>query len=171
MERLMPSRVRQGAVLSGRAPKRARDKHRNAASVALVIAAVLPKEIPLLELDCEHDVRGRGHGEEEMGESHVRRRPEGDQKSQIERMSYNAVRKRRAKCYRRIRPADQRKPGLAQPEEIEMVDVESHRQHGGPPRRTQRPDSEPSMRAVDTPDNDAYGAPLPEQQQQRETRT
>jgi hypothetical protein len=60
-------------------------------------------------------------------------------KAEVQRMPDESVRQRSAEAHSRVRPANQRQPYLAQPEQIEMVDEERYRQDRRPSGGKQRP--------------------------------
>src|SRR5262245_45387837 len=80
-------------------------------------------QIALLELDGDQDVARRGDGEQKMRVGHRRRRPEGEEPANVERMAHQAVRARRSELQGRVFLAPQVQPHLTQAEEVEMVSI------------------------------------------------
>ena len=72
----------------GQAAGDTRHQHRNASAILLVARTQLGNQVAFLEPDADENV-SRGHcGEEQMPGGHVRRRPEGDEETQHERVTY-----------------------------------------------------------------------------------
>ena len=70
--------------------------------------------------------------EQQMARRHRRRRPEGQQEAEIDRMAHPLVEERRPEHRRRQRLAAQPGIDLAQAEQLEMIDQEGAEQHDGP---------------------------------------
>ena len=61
-----------------------RHEHRDLAAVRLVPVSVSLDEVTLFELDGDEDVSRRRHGEDQVRDGHRRRRPEGDDETEID---------------------------------------------------------------------------------------
>src|SRR4029079_10121072 len=79
-------RFRLGVRL-GAAAEKARLQHRNDLAILLVARAELRNQLSLLEPRANEDVCGGHNGEQQMSRGHVRRRPEGEQEAQHQRMT------------------------------------------------------------------------------------
>ena len=101
----------------------------------LVCGAVFRHEIPLLELNRQDDVRGRGHRKHEMRQRHRRRHPEREQEAEVQRMPHEAVGQRRAEGHGVYGRPISGSHDLPQAEQIEVVDQERHHRARSPIRR------------------------------------
>ena len=66
---------------------RQRDQHRHLLAIATVLIAEQVDQIALLEPDADQDIAGGRDREQQMAGRHGRRRPEGEQEAEIERMA------------------------------------------------------------------------------------
>src|SRR5262245_8322050 len=103
-----------------------------------------------------------------MSHGHCRRRPEGEQESQIERMSNDLVRAGSLEFDRRVFSALQVKINLPQSEKVEMIDQECGGQDSKPAEPIDPIDCRADDLTLYIPDHSAHWLPLPEQQQQRQ---
>src|SRR6185295_7960698 len=109
-----------------------RKNHRHLAPVLLEAAAVRGGEVALLEEDADEDVAGRGDGEQQVPHRHARRRPEGDQEAEHDRVADELVEPARDERNLGVVGAAGAQPHLAQPEQVEVVDHEGRQQHDDP---------------------------------------
>ena len=114
-------------------------EHRHASPVPFVRRTVLRDEIAFFELNGEHDVGGCRNGKHQMRERHRRCHPERKEKTEIQRVTNEAVGQWCTESHPRVRPADERQPYLTLSEEIEMIDEERDDQDRSPPGREERP--------------------------------
>src|ERR1700742_1631668 len=73
----------------------ARQQHRYVAAILLVRRAELGDQVSLLELKRDQDVGGRRKRKQQVPGGHLGRGPEGDQKTEHERMPHQLVEQRR----------------------------------------------------------------------------
>ena len=92
--------------------------------VAAILVAEHSDQVALLELDADQDVAGGRHREQQVASRHRRRRPEGEQEAQIDRMAHHPVKQRRVEFRRRQIPAEQAREHLAEAEQLEMAEHE-----------------------------------------------
>ena len=125
----------------------------------------LAAQVTLLEPGAHRDVAARGDGEEEVPDAHPRGAPEGDQEPDHHRVADDPVQaardeRRRGEGVRRGGP-----PGLAQADELQVVDEEGRDDGQHPPGDEARPQDE-CPRPVDVPHPAADRLPEPEQQRE-----
>ena len=75
----------------------ATDKRDEPADALLVTPVGIAKQLQqifFLKSAANHDIQRAGHGEHQSPDGHVRRRPEGHQKTGIHRVSHDSVQKR-----------------------------------------------------------------------------
>src|SRR5437870_9598443 len=87
----------------------------------LVPVSVSLHEVTLFELDGDEDVSHRRHGEDQVRDGHRRRRPEGDDETEIDGMADVPIESGNPEPKRPVRLALQIHEHLPQAEEIEMV--------------------------------------------------
>lgn len=68
-----------------------RDEHGRVLAVAAILLAELLNQIVLLQLDAEQDVTGYQSRKEQMTCGHCRRRPNGEQDAEIDRVPHTSV--------------------------------------------------------------------------------
>ena len=147
-----------------------RDQHRHLLAIATVLIAEQVDQIALLEPDADQDIAGGPHGEQQMAQGHRRRRPEGEQEAEIDRMADPLVEEGRPEFRRRQGAAAQPGIDLAQAEQLEVVDEEGAEQHQAPADPEHGLDREDRGRVRHRPDRRQDRPPLPEQQHEREAR-
>src|SRR5262249_681771 len=101
-----------------------------------------------------------------MSYGHCRRRPEGEQKSQIERMSNHFIGTGSLEFDRCVFSALQVKINLPQSEKVEMIDQECGDQDSKPAESIEAIDRRADDLILYIPDHSAHWLPLPEQQEQ-----
>src|SRR6185437_9409958 len=67
------------------------NQHGYLRAIGLILLGVRPRQIAFLQRDAHQDVASRRGGEDQMAERHARRRPEGDQEPQHDRMTHDPV--------------------------------------------------------------------------------
>src|SRR5215813_13484824 len=68
-----------------------RHQHGDALAIVLVLVAKKFDQITFLQCDADKNVGCRDEGEEQMACGHNRRRPEGDDEAEIDRMSHELI--------------------------------------------------------------------------------
>src|SRR5215472_6361064 len=111
------------------------NEHSDLASITQVAVAELRDEVALLKPDTDEDVAGAADREEQMACCHDRRRPETEQKPEIDRVPHEAVEEWRSEFGLRQLTSVQIRNHLFHTEELEVVDEEAARE--------QHPPSEP----------------------------
>ena len=147
--------------------RRPRDEHRHLLAVGFVARPMGPYHVALLELDGDEDVCGRRDGEDEVGDGHRRRRPEGHDEAEIDGVPDVAVPSARRELHRRVGHASQEQEDLPEAEEIEVIDEERADQHDHPAREGEPLEQQAERLALDLPDHASDRLPLPEEQEQR----
>src|SRR4051794_37819803 len=153
----------RACVQSAGSTASARPESREQLRYALLIGAVLlaeeGDEVAFLEHEGSHHVGGEQRGEREAVNRHHRRGPEGDQEAELHRVTHEAVDVRRLEA--RLGDAAPRRvsPGLAQAEELEVVDEEGREQHGRPAESEHAPDDAGAGRVLDAPHRPRKGLP------------
>lgn len=80
--------------------------------------------IALLKLNSDQNVSGSGYSEDQMSSRHARRSPEGDNKSQHNRVAHEFVKERRHESRMGVRLTFRVQIDLPQTEEVKVVDEE-----------------------------------------------
>ena len=125
-------------------------------------------QVAFLKLDGDEDIGRRRQRKTQPTLAHGRRRPEGDDESQIDRVAADPIEQRRLELGRRNFLLPPVSPHLAQAEQVEMVDQEGAGQHRQPAEPKDPPDDLPAQGVVDQPDDLRNRPPLPIQQDQRQ---
>src|SRR2546428_2314831 len=147
---------------------RPRHEHRDLAAVRLVPVSVSLHEVTLFELDGDEDVSHRRHGEDQVRDGHRRRRPEGDDETEIDGMADVPIEGGSPEPKRPVRLALQIHEHLPQAEEIEMVDEEGADQHDAKAHQGESLQRDADLRRLDVPHDSTDGLPVPEEQDQRQ---
>ena len=121
-----------GAGPRGPAAPRQRNKHRDLFSIAPVLVAKQPDQVALFQLDRDQDVAGGRQREQQVSGRHRRRRPEGEQEAEVDRMAHALVEQGVLKLGAGSGWPRRRATHLAQAEQLEMVDQEGAHQHQAP---------------------------------------
>ncbi len=112
---------------------------------------------------------GRRHGsEQQVADRHHRRRPEGDDEAEIQRVTDMAIEARRRKAHLRRGAADEIHRHLLQPEQLEVADQECAVDHQQPTYHRHQLDHESQRQIVDAPDDRVDR--LPERKQAQSAR-
>src|SRR6478609_10741987 len=150
------------------APPPAESGHQrgDAGAVLVVRRPERPAEVTLLERDPDADVAGGGDGEQQVGRAHPRGGPEGEHEPRHQRVPHEGVEPVDLQLGGRSPVRGRRPAGLAEPDELEVVDGEGRRDREHPAGRAERPEDGCGS-PVDAPD--LLVPRLPERQQQRET--
>lgn len=150
-----------GSVLP--AAGRPGEKHPRLRAILPVLVAELVDEIALFEENSDQGVTGREDREQQVAGSHMRRRPEGNEKAEEERMTDYLVEPGRLKFRRLEFFALEVSVHLPHPKQLEVVDEERRNENESPPYCVESPDGVDTGRALDTPDLEFDRSPLPEQ--------
>src|SRR3989475_9023723 len=134
----------------------------------LVPVSVSLHEVTLFELDGGEDVSHRRHGEDQVRDSHRRRRPEGDDETEIDGMADVPIEGGSPEPKRPVRLALQIHEHLPQAEEIEMVDEEGADQHDAKAHQGESLQRDADLRRLEVPHDSTDGLPVPEEQDQRQ---
>jgi hypothetical protein len=129
--------------------------------VTIVIAEQLD-QIALFQKDPDEDVGGGDGRKQQMSDRHERRRPEGDDEAEIDRMTHELVVERRAKHRRRWLLVRQILHHLLHAEQLEMVDQERAGEDEDPSEQGKPCHGHGQLWITDLPDDRRHRAPLPE---------
>src|ERR1043165_1795868 len=111
--------------LAGRALTRfasARNQHADLLAVDAVAVAELRDQVALLEPDADQDVPRGADREQQVSRAHVRRAPDAEHETEVDRMPHVAVQARRAELLRRDLASQQPREHLAQPEQLRSAE-------------------------------------------------
>ena len=117
-----------------------RDQRGHPAPVFLVLVAVRQHQVALLDRDRDEHVRGLEGGEQQVAGGHRRRRPEGDDPADVQRVADDLVEPRRAERQVRVGLVAEVQPHLAGAEQVEVADHQARQRHEQPARAEERPD-------------------------------
>src|ERR1700687_1164538 len=131
----------------------ARQKHPDLVAIPAILLTELRDEVALLEPDADEDVPGSGDREQQMTGGHDGRRPETEQKAEIDGMAHVAVEERRPEFRLGDFVTSQAREYLAHTEELEMVDEEGAHQEHRPPEPEHGPEQPRADGALDAPDD------------------
>lgn len=139
-------------------------------AVLFIGRAVNARNVALFKPDGDEDVSGGGDGENQMADRHVRRRPEGDDETEHDRVAHKLVEKRRPESWLRIFLSAPVEIDLPQAEEIGMIDESRADQHRRPAQQEERPQEITPDGIPHVPHDLRHRSPLPEEQNQCQTR-
>src|SRR5438477_10587024 len=111
---------------------RERNQHRNPAAILAILLAKESHQIALFEVNADKDVTGGRDGKEQVSARHHWRRPEGEDKSQVDRMPHEAVQRWCRKLLLAQLSATEVRINLLDAEQAEVADQARADEHGSP---------------------------------------
>ena len=143
-------------------------QHAYLALVAPIPITKCAHEVALFQESAEDGIGGAHGREQQMACGHVRRRPKGNEGTDVDRMPHQPVEARRCQRRRAHRAAAGGIENLPQPDQRQIVRAEPGKEHHQPAKPEHQQNDQPHHRLLYGPDRMGDRPPEPKEQRQRQ---